>query len=98
MKQEIGFKQAYMIFPAPADMLPIGSCILRLITVSLVTVVFGNFSAFQPVQKADRPEPSGIMSPTVVTLTKIPHTSHMAWAIFHHVTLYCGCGPQTASA
>lgn len=78
MKQEVGFKQAYAIFPAPAYMLPFSRCIIRLITVSLVTVVFGNFSAFQPVQKADRPEPSGIMSLTVVTLTKIPHTSHMA--------------------
>lgn len=78
MKQEIGFKQAYMIFPAPAYTLPISGCIIRLIAVLLVTVVFGNFSAFQPVQKADRPEPSGIISLTVVTLTKIPHTSHMA--------------------
>lgn len=47
-------------------------------TASLVTVVFGNLSAFQPFRKADSKEPSGITLPTVVTLTEIPHTSHMS--------------------
>lgn len=94
VKQEIWFERAYAlgVSPGPAYKLPIIGSVKRLITDSLITIVFGNLSAFQPFWKADSAEPSGITSSTVVTLTKIPHTSHMAWAIFHHVTLYWGCG------
>lgn len=94
VKQEIWFERAYAlgVSPGPAYKLPIIGNVKRLIADSLITVVFGNLSAFQPFWKADSAEPSGITSSTVVTLTKIPHTSHMAWAIFHHVTLYWGCG------
>lgn len=71
-----------------AYMLPISSCVRKLITASFITVALGNFSAFQPVQKADsQAEPRGITSLTVVTLTKIPHTAHMTGAISHQETL-----------
>lgn len=93
MKQEIWFKHAYImdVFLVLAYTLPI-SCVRKLITALFITVVFGNFSAFQLVQQADSREPSRITSPTVVPLTKIPHASHMTWAISHRVTLYWGCG------
>lgn len=93
-KREIWFKHAYItdvfLFP-PAHALSIS--VGRLITALFITVVFGNFSAFQPVEKkADGCEPSGMTTLTAVTLTKIPPASHVTWTMYHQVTLYRGRG------
>lgn len=57
--------------------LPASSCVRKLIIALFVDVWLGSFSALQPVWQAHSQEPSGIISLTVVTLTKIPHASHM---------------------